>query len=268
MGKSDNERNGDPAAVRQESAAHDADYSRNASGPEADRIAMVERIIFSESDIPEIPFDELSDELSADLPDADREFVRLALPELRGRLSATRYAHSVSVSRTSRRLARTYDVSLSMSARAGLLHDWDKCFKGQAVFDRVLEMGLELPENYELLRPIFHAVTGAKALAIRFPQLEPQVLQAVSRHTSGAVDMQPLDMVVYVSDMIEPLRTNASLVALRDMVGEVSLPDLFSACCEATVKNLVEAERSLHPDTARVWNAWVVPYESRRHGQS
>ncbi len=233
---------------------------------EAARIARSEQIIFNESDIPGIPLDAIAEELGEGLPEVDREFVRSVLPELRERLTATRYAHSVSVSRTSRKMAALYDVDLSQATRAGLLHDWDKCYKGQAVFDRVLELGLELPEGYELMRPIFHAITGAKALSIEFPQLEPQVVQAIARHTSGAVDMQPLDMVVYIADMIEPLRKYDSLVALREMVGKFNLPDLFSECCEATVKNLVNMERSLHPDTARVWNAWVVPYEMRKNG--
>ncbi len=198
--------------------------------------------------------------LTAGLPKADREFIQQVLPELRERLSSSRFKHSVSVSHTARKLANIYGVDISMSVRAGLLHDWDKCYKGQAIFDRVTELGLELPKNYELLSPIFHAITGAKALSIRFPQLEPPILQAVARHTSGDVDMQPLDMVVYIADMVEPLREYESLADLQDLVGKVSLSDLFSECCMSTVKTLVNSGRSMHPDTALVWNAWVVPY--------
>lgn len=205
--------------------------------------------------------------LTAGLLKVDREFIQNVLPELSERLSTSRYAHSISVAHTARKLANIYDVDLSMSVRAGLLHDWDKCYKGQAVFNRMVELGLELPKNYEQLSPIFHAITGAKALSIRFPQLEPQVLQAVARHTSGDVDMQPLDMIVYVADMIEPLRKYESLHTLQDLVGKLCLSDLFSECCMSTVKTLVESGRSMHPDTALVWNSWVVPYLMRKRDE-
>lgn len=235
---------------------------------EGTRIKAVEHKIFFDSDIPDKPIGEIAGELSEGLEESDRDFLLTALPELKERLSGPRFAHSVSVSRTCRRLARLYEgVDLSQATRAGLLHDWDKCYKGQQVFDRVTELGLELPENYEMLLPIFHSITGAKALSIRFPELEPEVLDAVERHTSGAVDMQPLDMVVYISDMLEPLRKNPNIEDLRAMIGQVSLRELFCSCYEASIRNLVEAGRSLHPDTARVWNAWVVPFEEEKRGR-
>lgn len=234
---------------------------------EGKRIKAVEHKIFFDSDIPEIPVEQIADELSEGLDQADHDFILAVLPALKDRLSSSRYAHSVSVSRTCRRLAKLYDANLSQAARAGLLHDWDKCYKGQQVFDRVTELGLELPENYELLMPIFHSITGAKALSIRFPELEPEVLNAVERHTSGAVDMQPLDMIVYISDMLEPLRRNPDIEWLREMIGEVSLSDLFCSCYEASIKNLIDGNRSLHPDTARVWNTWVVPFENAKREQ-
>lgn len=213
--------------------------------------------IFARSDILDTPLEELVDDLSEGLSEADRAFIEVAAAELVERLRPKRFAHSISVARTARRFASIYGVDVSQAVRAGLVHDWDKCYYGQELFDRCDELGVELPEGHEHLEAIFHSITGARALAIRFPELEPEILQAISRHTAGAVEMSPLDMVIFVADMIEPTRTYESLQPLRDLVGEVELPELFARCYEATVLFLASKRRYLHPDTARVWNAWV-----------
>ncbi|MGI6217447.1 MAG: bis(5'-nucleosyl)-tetraphosphatase (symmetrical) YqeK [Coriobacteriales bacterium] len=213
--------------------------------------------IFRKSDITDTPIQELVDDLAVGLSDADRDFMLEAAEELSKRLKPKRFAHSISVARTAKKLAKIYGVDVSMATRAGLVHDWDKCYRGQETFDRCRELGIELPKGYKHMEALFHSVTGAKALSIRFPQLEPQILQAVARHTSGAVDMSDLDMIIYVSDMIEPLRTYDSLDELRDLVGEVSLPDLFANCFKSTIMHLLSTGKYLHPDTARIWNSCV-----------
>lgn len=213
--------------------------------------------IFAKSDILDTPLEVLIDDLSEGLPAEDRAFMAEAAEELKDRLRPKRFAHSISVARTAKRFAGIYGVDISQATRAGLIHDWDKCYHGQEVFDRCAELGVELPEGHEHMEAIFHSITGARALAIRFPHIEPEILQAISRHTAGAVEMSPLDMVIFVADMIEPTRTYESLDALRALVGQVELRELFARCYEATVLFLASKRRFLHPDTAKVWNAWV-----------
>ena len=219
--------------------------------------ARGDELIFGTSEILNMPLEVLVDDLAEGLSQADRAFMLEAGTELRQRLKPKRFAHSISVARTCKRYATIYGVDLSMATRAGLIHDWDKCYHGQEVFDRCREMGVELPEGYEHMEALFHSLTGAKALEQRFPGLEPQILQAVARHTSGAVDMAPLDIIVYVADMIEPTRAYASLDDLRGLVGEVDLETLFARCFEVTVTFLVSKRRYFHPETANIWNAWV-----------
>ena len=69
---------------------------------------------------------------------------------------------------------------------------------------------------------------------------------------------QSLDIVVYTADMIEPTRVYEALVPLRELVGQVSLDDLFAECFRATVEHLVAKRRYMHPETAEIWNTWVA----------
>ncbi|MGI6221551.1 MAG: bis(5'-nucleosyl)-tetraphosphatase (symmetrical) YqeK [Coriobacteriales bacterium] len=213
--------------------------------------------VFSTTALLDEPLDEVIADLSQGLSAEDAAFIAEAATELSTRLKPKRFAHSVSVARTMRRFAGIYGLDLSQSVRAGLIHDWDKCYVGDAAHERVRELGIELPWDFERMEALLHSITGAKALGIRFPHLEPEVLQAVERHTSGAVDMTELDMALYVADMIEPTRAYEKLVPLRELIGEVSLPELFAECFCSTVEHLVERRRFFHPETANIWNAWV-----------
>lgn len=219
--------------------------------------AKADDFVFSTTKLIDEPLDEIIADLSRGLNEVDAAFIAEAAEELSTRLKPKRFAHSVSVARMMRRFSELYDLDLSQCVRSGLIHDWDKCFVGDAAHERVRELGIELPWDFERMEALLHSITGAKALGIRFPQLEPEVLQAVERHTSGAVDMQPLDMALYVADMLEPTRAYEKLVPLRELIGELSLPDLFTECFRATVEHLVEKKRFFHPETADIWNAWV-----------
>ena len=217
-----------------------------------------DNFIFRPTDIPETPIAQLVEELSEGLSTEDAAFMMEAATELRERLAPKRFAHSISVSRTGKKLAQLYGSDVSLCTRAGLVQEWDKCNSDQAVFDRVVEMGIELGKGYEHMEALFHSITGAKALERRFPGIDPRILQAVARHTSGAVDMSDVDMIVYISDMIEPLRTYESLDSLRELVGKVDLRGLFSACFKATIEHLIQNRRYLHPDSAAIWNEYVA----------
>ena len=109
---------------------------------------------------------------------------------------------------------------------------------------------------------LLHARTGAAAVAEAFPGISPAVVQAVARHTVGALDMTPLDEVVYLADMMEPARDFPGVEELRAAVGVVSLPELFSLGYQLSLAHLVRRRKRIHPETLDVWNALVV--EERR----
>jgi HD superfamily phosphohydrolase YqeK len=95
-----------------------------------------------------------------------------------------------------------------------------------------------------LLRPASHP-TAAPASAPR------------SRHTTAAMHMDPLDMVLYIADAIEPSRQFGRVDELRAAVDEVSLEELYYRTYEYWVFLLFERRKALHPDTIRIWNANV-----------
>jgi len=190
-------------------------------------------------------------------PDFDSARAALA-----GRLSAPAYAHSIRVAETAAAMARAYGADEDSARLGGLLHDWDRELGPDQLLSSAERLGMPV-DPVESGRPyLLHAGTGAAALRDTFDDLPHEVVTAVGRHTVGAEEMSELDMIVFVADMIEPSRSFEGVDDLRDRVGEVPLEELFAGAYRRSVMHLVDQGKPIHPDTVKVWNAYVPRWRS------
>ena len=187
------------------------------------------------------------------------EFFEARRRDLEKRLKRSRYEHTLSVAETAVRLARLYGVDERKARLAGLLHDWDKNYDDDGIRRRVEELGLQVdPYSFETMPPLLHGFTAAAALERMYPQLPRDIVRAIELHTTGAVGMTDLDMIVYVADAIEPGRTYGGLDGIRALVGDASLEELFLATFQHVLLNLVNRRKRVYPRTLEVWNHYVV----------
>lgn len=193
-----------------------------------------------------------------------RTFYEARMKDLRERLKPKRYDHSVRVAETARMLAQHYGVDEKAAQLAGLLHDWDKDFDDadEQMRARIFEIDIH-PTVIETMPRLLHGPTAAAALGRTYPQISPEVLQAIARHTTGAVGMSELDMIVYIADALEPGRDFEGLNELRDMVGEVELETLFLRTFRHIMLSLIDGNRRFHPQTATIWNYYIERERTR-----
>ena len=182
---------------------------------------------------------------------------------LQARVKASRYRHSLGVSQTAEQLARIYGVDQNEAAVAGLLHDWDKSLTGDELKRKAKKLKLADKEVREHATGVLHSWTAAATLRDEFPELSDAVLQAISRHTCGAVGMSDLDMVVFVADIIEPGRDFPDIEGLRAAVGEVCLEELFYRTYKANFMYLLSADMAVAPPSLDVYNSLVVERKER-----
>ena len=195
--------------------------------------------------------------------EVDEEFLQRVSDAVDKRLSGKRLEHVHSVSEYAAKLAEIYGANVFDAKVAGLLHDWDKLLTDDELPARLDELGIERPAQIEYLYPVLHSYTGAVAVRREFPELTDEIESAISRHTLGAVDMSDLDMVIFIADMIEPLRKakkRPDVKRMREMVGNVSLEELYFEGYAATIRSLVERRRFIHPVAFEIWNGLVEKY--------
>lgn len=180
-----------------------------------------------------------------------------ALAALEGRLSRGGMQHSIAVADEAARIAGVYDVDPDIARVAGLLHDWSRDITGPDLRASAQAHGIPITSVDEAVPYLLHAHVGAAELSEAFPELDIGVVNAVARHTLGSSDMTPLDMVVYLADMIEPGRSFEDVERLRGLVGEIALQDLYAEAYAVSIRHLVASRKRLHPETARTWNSIV-----------
>ena len=184
--------------------------------------------------------------------------------QVKKRLSKKRFAHSESVSQMAIDLAKTYGSEWKKARLAGILHDWDKDIDDVSIVKRAVELKVEtLPYVMETMPRLLHGLTAATALKKEYPEIPEDVLCAIAHHTSACVDMSDLDMIVYVADVIEPLRPYPAGEALRNEIGTISLEDLFLKTFKQVFSHLLEKNYRIHPASIEVWNYYIVRARKR-----
>ncbi len=187
------------------------------------------------------------------------EFIAARTAQLQLRVKPKRFRHILGVADAAEKIARAYGVDERSARLGGLLHDWDKGLRDDEERDRVRDLGVCAPRQvFSDMPQLLHGPTAAAALGRSYPQIPSCVLQAISRHTTGACDMSDLDMVVYIADAIELNRDYPGVGRLRDLVGRVSLEDLFVQTFAHTFENLLDRGFTVHPATVDVWNYYAT----------
>ncbi|MCL2025161.1 MAG: bis(5'-nucleosyl)-tetraphosphatase (symmetrical) YqeK [Coriobacteriia bacterium] len=197
------------------------------------------------------PAHDAADEATYDAALVER--IERALAE---RLDKTGYRHSLGTATMAQSLGTIYGVDAADCFVAGLLHDWDRCRTHKQLIKSAKKHGIKVTKVMRARPRLLHAHTGAAEVALAFPELEPQIIQAVKNHTVGSVPMSDLDKVVYIADMIEPGREFRKIQDFRERIGVDSLDDIFLRCYRQSLRHLIENDKVIHPNTFKVWN-WL-----------
>ncbi len=180
----------------------------------------------------------------------------------RERVSKKRFQHMEGVAETAQLLARTYGQDEKKARLAGILHDWDKGLDNDEIRAKARDLGLDevLGEWMIMNMPqVLHGPTAAEGFRRTDPDIPEDVLSAIYKHTIAAKEMSPLDKIIYIADAIEPNRSFAEAEGLRELIGKVSLDELYFQVYKFWIEALISKDGLLHPDTLAIWNDMTFP---------
>ena len=181
-------------------------------------------------------------------------------------LRPARFRHSRDVSRTAVRLAERWGADVEKARMAGILHDCARNLKGDALLASAAKQGLTL-SSIEILQPaLIHAALGAALAEQRFGVTDPEVLQAIRRHTTGAENMTKLDKVIYLADCIEPGRKFPGVQQLRE-AAEKDLDAAVLLAFDYSISFVLAGGGLLHPDTVAGRNSLLMEMKAKHNGK-
>ena len=170
-----------------------------------------------------------------------------------------RLRHSISVSDTAARLAVAYGADRFVCQVAGILHDWDKATDKEKLNQEALALGIDLGVDIGLVQPLLHGLVSAIKLKDKYPYLSDEVFNCIKYHTIGGPNLSDCEKIVFIADAIEPLRGDIKPIQdIRDLVGKVSLDELYFKTYTMGMIYVIETGRYLWPGTIDIYNKIVL----------
>ncbi|MHC3376491.1 bis(5'-nucleosyl)-tetraphosphatase (symmetrical) YqeK [Ligilactobacillus equi] len=170
-------------------------------------------------------------------------------------LSDFRFRHVLGVEKAALELAQNNGVDLELASVAALVHDYAKEKSDQeflAMIDACqLDSDLKNWSNF-----IWHGVVGAEIIRQELGIEDEAILNAVRRHTVGAVNMTRLDQIVYVADYIEENRDFPGVKTAR-AIAKNDLKEAVAFETSHTLAHLIANEKTIYPAAISTYNAWV-----------
>lgn len=170
-------------------------------------------------------------------------------------LSDFRFTHCLRVEKVARGLAAEYNGDVERAGLAGLLHDFAKERDDQEFLDTIKSHHLD-PDLANYNNAIWHGIVGAEIVKDELGIYDEVVLNAIRRHTVGAVNMTQEDKCVFVADYIEPQRDFPGIAQAR-ACAEKSLDTAVAYELKHTIQHLVDANKTIYPATFSSYNYWI-----------
>lgn len=164
-------------------------------------------------------------------------------------LTVKRFAHTLAVAYTARRLALLHHLDADRAEIAGLLHDCAKCMPLKDMQHLARVHHLTEDESILCSGALLHSVVGAYRARADYAMEDPQVLSAIRRHTTGQPGMSRLDMAVWLADTIEPTRVPYPLLEEVRAAAETSLERAMLLSLEGTLRHVQKKGDAVHPAT-------------------
>ena len=175
---------------------------------------------------------------------------------LKGIVSEKRLQHSLAVAEVSVSLAARFGVDSRRVELAGLLHDYARDIPGERLIEIAQNRGLVVTCVEKNNPVLLHGPVGAVLVKADLGISDPEVLKAVARHTVGGPEMSPLEMIVYVADMIEPGRRFPGVEELRRKA-EKDLSGTVLLAADRGLSFFLQKRRLIHPATIEMRN-WLL----------
>lgn len=182
---------------------------------------------------------------------------------LKESLPLKRYKHSLEVYETAVKLAKEHKLNVDKVAVAALLHDCGREVAGRDSLAKAAELGIAVDET-EANQPILlHAKLGVYYARHKYGVEDQEILDGILYHTTGAKDMTPLAMAVYLADLLEPTRDFPGIEDMRRLA-KVDMEKAMMRAYAQTVRYLLEYDLLIHPNCILGYNQLAAKFKNKK----
>ena len=164
-------------------------------------------------------------------------------------LNPHRFAHSLSVALTAKRLAVRFDIDKTKAEEAGLFHDCAKCISLSEMQHAARIHHLTDDPSVLKSGALLHSLVGASFAHDIYGIEDPEILEAIAYHNTGFPGMSRLAMCICLADFIEPNREPFPGLDETRHLAEYSLERALLLSLESTIQHVRSKGKKLHHRT-------------------
>jgi predicted HD superfamily hydrolase involved in NAD metabolism len=165
-------------------------------------------------------------------------------------LNPNRFLHLLGVTHTVTALAGRHGLDPGQAALAGLLHDLSKQIDPNAIKKDLAGWGIAIPPEDRDHPHTWHGLHAAEWARRKLDLNDPDILEAVTLHTTADAGVCPLTQALFVADFTEPLRGFKQAPPVLDLARR-DLLEGFREALRVKVTRLRNKGRSIHPRARR-----------------
>lgn len=125
---------------------------------------------------------------------------------VRNSMSEKRFKHSQGVAKRAAELASIYGEDIETARKIGIAHDIAKEMPKEKAVSYAKENGIVFDEIEEKEPGLWHSKLGAD-IAVKKFGFTSDMAEAITYHTTGNVNMNTMDKIIYIADKTDETRT-------------------------------------------------------------
>ena len=182
--------------------------------------------------------------------------IEVVKKDLKGILSPKRYEHSIRVMKKAIKLAKIYSVDINKTALAAVAHDIAKEMDKKEMLIYINNNSINADQIEKNQPNLLHGAIGADICKKKYGFTE-DMARAIDIHTTGDVNMNTLDKIIFLADKIEKGREYSSVEEIR----EASLKDLDEALLlflNHHIERMLQKGKIIHPKSILFRNELIM----------
>lgn len=170
-------------------------------------------------------------------------------------ISEKRFRHSQGVAKRAAELASIYGEDIDTARKIGIAHDIAKEMTKEEAMAYVKENGIVFDEIEAKEPGLWHSKLGAH-IAVKKFGFTPDMVEAITYHTTGNVNMNTMDKIIYVADKTDETRT----IIDREEAVKISNNNLDEGVlyiAKFMTEYSLKKDSLIHPDTINLINELI-----------
>lgn len=177
-------------------------------------------------------------------------------------LSEKRFKHSLGVAKRAQELAKIYGEDEEKAKLIGIAHDIAKEIPKEEALKYVKENGIKFDQIEQNEPGLWHSKIGADMVEKKF-EFTKDMSQAILYHTTGNINMNTMDKIIYLADKTEENRTKINLEEAIE-ISNRNLDEGILYIAGFAINYSIAKKSLIHPDTIELMNKIILESNNKK----